>query len=191
VVIELQGNWRLGFAVDVHTVSSTHLGVDAYGHDIWDNVRSPMGELVYQLKYRQDRSVIPKIISLLEDSKGIDNFDLIIPIPPTDKTRPFQPVAEIASAIGARYGVPVRTDILSKAAGGPQLKNVSDPAARRELLGASLAVSNSVALRGKKVLLVDDLFRSGATLEVATEVLSKAGAGEVFVLTMTKTRSHR
>ena len=44
-------------------------------------------------------------------------------------------------------------------------------------------------ISGKNVLLLDDLYRSGATLTVATEVLLEAGAKSVVVLTLTKTRS--
>lgn len=38
--IELQGNWKKGFAYDVHTLASNYLGVDEQGHARWDNVRS-------------------------------------------------------------------------------------------------------------------------------------------------------
>ena len=43
-----------------------------------------------------------------------------------------------------------------------------------------------------KILLVDDLYRSGTTLRVATDLLKTTGKAEkVSVLTMTKTRSNR
>ncbi len=49
--IELRGNWKRGFACDVHTLDSIYLGVNEFGYDQWENVRSEMGELLYQLKY--------------------------------------------------------------------------------------------------------------------------------------------
>jgi competence protein ComFC len=58
-----------------------------------------MGELVYQLKYRQDKSNLPAIVALLDTIKGIEQFNYIIPIPPTDNSRAFQPVNEIALAL--------------------------------------------------------------------------------------------
>ena len=150
-----------------------------------------MGELVYQLKYRCDTTVLHRIVELLDKITGIELFDAIIPIPPTDKTRAFQPVTEIALALGERRGVTVRTDVLLKRAGGPQLKNVEDAEERKTLLLESLTIEKANAITGKNLLLVDDLFRSGATLAAATGLLRQAGARKVYVLTMTKTRSSR
>ncbi|SPR99559.1 hypothetical protein [Cupriavidus taiwanensis] len=55
-VRELHGNWDLGFALDKHTRSSIYLGEDAWGHAMFETKRSPAGEALYQLKYRQDWS---------------------------------------------------------------------------------------------------------------------------------------
>jgi competence protein ComFC len=123
--------------------------------------------------------------------KGIDQFDYIIPIPPTDARRAFQPVTEIALAVGQYYGVNVLPDFLRKKSGGPQLKNVDDPEKRADLLRQALYVHSDIAVAGCTILLIDDLYRSGATLTVATELLYGALARQVSVLTMTKTRSKR
>jgi predicted amidophosphoribosyltransferase len=192
MAIELIGNWKKGRAFDVHTLSSTYLGPNEQGHAQWDSVRSDMGELIYQLKYKNDRSKLEEIVRLLDKIKGVEQFDFLMPIPPTDKTRAFQPVTEIALALGKRREVNVLTDFLEKKAGGPQLKNIDDPEERKKILRESLRIATNHSIKGKSVLLVDDLFRSGATLEVATALLlNEAHASEVCVLTMTKTRSNR
>jgi predicted amidophosphoribosyltransferase len=189
MAFDLEGPWNKGKAFALHTLSSTYLGVDEFGHGRWENTRSDMGELVYRLKYQQDRSALPQIVELLDKIGGLETFDLFVPIPPTDKGRKFQPVGEITEALGHRRGVNVRTDILQKKPGGEQLKNVDDPVERERLLRESIYVENGGAVAGKRVLLIDDLYRSGATLAVATQALQKAGASYVGVLTMTKTRS--
>jgi len=51
---EIKGNWKKGLAFDLHTVASVYLGVDEYGHGRFDNTRSEIGELIYQLKYRSE-----------------------------------------------------------------------------------------------------------------------------------------
>lgn len=91
MVIDLEGNWKSGKAFDLHTVASTHLGTDEFGHDRWETTRSEMGELVYQLKYRFDQAAVAKIIALLDKISGIEKFDFILPIPATNKTRPIKP----------------------------------------------------------------------------------------------------
>ena len=191
MVISLQGNWRAGKAYDLHTVDSTYLGVDEFGHDRFDNQRSEMGELVYRLKYRSDRKAIAEIIGLLEEIKGIEKFDVIIPIPPTNKKRKFQPVGLIAQALGENRGVEVLQDCLVNE-GDEELKGITDPVARDDLLQKALQVTSNKKIAGRHVLLVDDLYRSGSTLRIATElVYGKGKAKDVCVLTMTKTRSNR
>ncbi len=98
----------------------------------------------------------------------------------------------IAVALGKHRNVPVITDALSND-GSSELKEITDPVARNELLEAALKLKpTGNKFEGKKVLLVDDLYRSGSTLRVATDLLYKQGkAGQVSVLTMTKTRSNR
>jgi competence protein ComFC len=191
MVFNLEGNWKSGKAYDLHTVSSTHLGVDEFGHDRFDNKRSEMGELVYQLKYRSDPATIDIIVKLLDGIGGIEKFDFLIPIPPTKKDRPIKPVELITAALGERRGVKVLDCLVN--AGSEELKGVTDPLARIDMLEEALSLRDiGKQVADKKVLLVDDLYRSGSTLRVATALLYKDGkAASVSVLTMTKTRSGR
>jgi predicted amidophosphoribosyltransferase len=192
MTIRIPGNWKKGFAYDIHTLDSVYLGVDDYGHDRWENTRSEMGELLYDLKYHGRAENVGKIVDMLNRYKGIEEMDAIVPVPSTNKNRRIQPVLEIAKELGRRVAVPVLENLLFKRSGGPELKNVNDPQERKQLLKNSLYLSDGYDVSGKNVLLIDDLYRSGATLSVATEMLyEKAGVEDVFVLTMTKTRSNR
>lgn len=192
MTIEIIGNWKKGFAYDEHTLSSYYLGPDQFGHDRWETERTEMGELVYQLKNKNDKSAVGKIVDLLEKYKGIENFDAIIPVPSTKKNRAYQPVDEIAIELGKRNGVEVLVGLLTKETGGQELKNVDDPDKRKELLKDAISLSDDSDISGQNVLLLDDLYRSGSTLSVATDILlEKAKVESVSVLTMTKTRVKR
>ena len=99
---ELRGEWKQGFALDVHTTGSTFIGHNEYGHPEFDTTRSPLGELLYRLKYKRDTSVIEEIADtgaeFIKASKiGID---AIVPMPPSN-VRSIQPVLQIAKALGA------------------------------------------------------------------------------------------
>ena len=73
----------------------------------------------------------------------------------------------------------------------PQLKNTFDLDERARLLEGLHAVDRSVT-SGKSVLLFDDLYRSGATMNAITTELYEAGeVADVFALTITRTRRHQ
>ena len=188
----LDGNWKTGFAYDLHTLSSEYLGQDEYGHDRYNNTRSEMGELVYQLKYRHDETVVGKIVDLLQKINGLEKMEAIIPIPPSNKNRTNQPVFSIASELGKRLKTLVYLDFLAKTDGAIELKGINEQDKRAEHLESTMYIANNYNLIGKKVLLIDDLYRSGSTLTLATNLLyHNVKVEDVYVLTMTKTRSNR
>jgi len=187
---ELIGNWQWGSAYDIHTIHSEHY-VDNSGQNRWNNTRSEMGELVYQLKYKNDKLATKNIVSLLlKGYTGLEAVDIIIPVPPS-KQRSFQPVYEICQELGASINVPVLYDLLSKVTGTKELKGVESLDERYKLLQSSMSIQSRHNLKGKSVLLIDDLYRSGATLRATTELLHSIEIRNVYVLTMTKTRSKR
>lgn len=189
--IELKGNWKKGFAYDVHTLDSVYIGADEQGYDHWETTRSEMGELVYQLKYQGDTSTLNKIIDLLGIFKGLDTMQAIVPVP-ASKKRNIQPVYLIATALGNKLGTPVFLDALEQTANGQELKNITDPNERESVLRERIKWTQKYNFTGQNILLIDDLYRSGSTLKIATEVLyQQAKTKGVFVLTMTKTRKKR
>lgn len=189
--IELVGNWKWGSSYDIHTISSEKY-VDQYGHDRWNNTRSEMGEFVYQLKYQSNRAMVENIIDLiLKRYTGLNTVDAIIPAPPS-KARKFQPVFDIALELGRKLDIQVYLDLLGKNMGSQELKSIENPDERQKALIESMYIDNNHNIVEKNILLVDDLYRSGSTLTVATDLLySKADVKNVYVLTMTKTRSKR
>lgn len=191
---KLEGNWEIGLAFDIHTLSSEYLGQNEYGYDMYDSTRSEMGELVYQLKYKHDSTTVHKIVDLLQGIKDLDleQIDFIIPIPPSNINRAEQPVFSIATEFGRRFNIEVCLDVLAKSKGSKELKNITNPDERQEALKNYIFIDKHYDLSGKKVLLIDDLYRSGATLRVATDLLySEEQVERVHVLTMTKTRINR
>jgi len=187
---ELHGEWKQGFALDVHTTSSTFVGHNEYGHPEFATARSALGELLYRLKYKQDANVIEEIVDtlseFLKDWKIV--VDSIVPMPASNIRR-NQPVLEVAKALGKKLGVPVCDNCVSKVKQTPQLKDVYDYEERRKMLEGAFAVKLDQTA-DKSLLLFDDLYRSGATMNaVARELIRTGEAKEVFVLALTHTRS--
>jgi len=153
-----------------------------------------LGELLYRLKYEADQSVLSDILDtvveyLTHSWRIVQILDLIVPVPPSDTNRRSQPVLEIVRGIGSRTGIPVLAEALVKVKQTLQLKNVYDYQRRVDLLGDAFT-SQRALVQGKTVLLFDDLYRSGATLSSATNVLYNQGkAAKICVLALIKTRS--
>jgi len=187
----LFGNWVAGIALDVHTVSSTPIGPNEQGRMQFNTVRTEIAELLYRLKYLGDQTAAQDIImttaGFLRPRRA--RFDLIIPVPASN-VRVVQPVLVLARGVGQLLECPI-VECVTTTRPAIQLKNVTDPERRKELVRGLYAVERNHTA-GKNVLLFDDLFRSGSTLNANADVLLQHGqAASVRVLTITRTRSNQ
>jgi predicted amidophosphoribosyltransferase len=188
----LPGPWKAGYALDLHTLSSTLVGYNEWGHEVFDTKRSDLGDLLYRLKYRSEKATIPVIVETVVEFIRAQawEIDLVVPVPPS-RRRTFQPVLALAESIAKTLGMQYCGDCVVKVHETPQLKNIYDLSERSKVLKDAFTVSRSAMVR-KKVLLFDDLYRSGATLrEVASALADNAGVQDLYVLTLTMTRARR
>ena len=112
----LRGPWNEGYALDVHTRSSTFLDYDQFGHARFDTMRSPVGELLYRLKYRHDHAAVGPLVDTIESFLGKvwkPPIDAIVPVPPS-VARKNQPVHLVATALSDRLKIPVCTSCVTK-----------------------------------------------------------------------------
>jgi competence protein ComFC len=186
----ISGRWHSGFALDLHTTSSEVHGHNAYGHPRFETNRSEIGELLYKAKYHSDKTVIPAIAETV--GSFVESFlpamDLIVPVPPSTPRRE-QPLILIAQALAEKIKVTLSEDCVWKARETPQLKNADDYDQRWRLLDGAFEV-DPASTADKTLLLFDDLYRSGATLNAITSALyDKGRAKNIFALTITRTRS--
>lgn len=191
----LIGNSAEGWALDFHTSESRRI-TDESGNIIeWETKRPLIAEELYRLKYWREQYRVERVAKIaaefLDKYKSKWQLNLIIPIPPSDTTRKFQPVYEIAKSIGQRVALPVDFDTLKKLKPTSELKNIEEPEKRKEILKDAFSI-DAEALMGKNMLFFDDIYRSGETLKAACRVVINQGkARNVYVLTITKTRSKR
>lgn len=191
--IQLSGPWDEGFSLDFHTINSQYLGDDAYGHHQFDTTRTPIGELLYRLKYGSDKTAIKTLgqvaAEFIENHNW--NFNLIVPVPPSRSGRHFQPVPLLSDEIARLLGWDSCPDCITKTKGTDELKSIYDYQERLIQLKNVYTVATEKTM-GKNVLVIDDLYRSGATLEAVVIALRELGkVGDVFTLTFTRTRSNR
>jgi competence protein ComFC len=180
------GPWTEGYALHIHMLNSNFVGYDQNGHPRFDSLRSPIGELLYKLKYQQDKTAVEQ---LAEAAEGFlktwkPPIDAIVPVPPS-LVRRNQPVLAVAEALAERAHIPLWTTCLSKIKKTPQLKDIFEYDKRTEALKDAFAVAPEQTA-GKTLLLFDDLYGSGATVSHIAEVLkNQGGAKAVYLLTLT------
>lgn len=190
---QILGRWDYGVALDLQTRTSIHTGWDN-GKATFRNERSPIGELMFRLKQRSDLSVAPEIVEVavhyLQALERVLGFAMLVPVPPSNLFRPFQPVMVLAEGIGRGLGIPVVACLETTRACDP-LKNIRAKGKRLAMIDGLYRVDSTLT-EGQKILLFDDIYRSSTTLNAVADVLLDHGhARNLYALTITKTRVHR
>ena len=189
---KIRGPWAEGYVLDLHTISSIVIGYNEFGHAQFDTQYSEIGALLNRLKYHNDRSTLDELIVAAVSfirSWQIE-FSTIVPVPPTKTYRTFQPVLALAGEIANQCKVPMLKSAIRKAKQIPELKNVYDAEERKRLLKGAFE-ANADVINGQDILLVDDLYRSGATMSAITEGLLASGASNVYAFAFTQTRTKK
>lgn len=187
---KLDGNWKAGWALDLHTISSVK---NANGG--FDNTYTDIGYALNQLKYHHSIEQLNylgnQLIRFMNTRMVTPYLDVILPVPPSNQ-RDIQPVYEIAYLLAQGINKKIDFNFLLKNRSTSQLKSMQDPEERERELSGVFSLENPTIYQGKKVLLVDDLYRSGSTLKEITRVLYEQGeVSNVYVVTLTKTRVNR
>ena len=172
----LTGSWQTGWALGFHS----HIS----GSD-WS--RSGVGELTYRLKYESDTTVLPALIQqtldLFQSHPELGQADVLIPVP-SSRERKVDPVRSYCDALAGKMGLQVLSVVAKTRQTQPQ-KGMKTLAQKRANVAGAFSICGEV--KGKRILLVDDLFDSGATLEEITRLLLNHCAKQVNVLTLTRT----
>jgi len=121
-------------------------------------------------------------------SEILAGADLLVPVP-LHWTRLFQrrynQAVLLAQAIRSAGGPPVAADWLVRRRRTPMQGHLG-PAARERNVRGAFAVRSARSFAGKRVVIIDDVMTTGATVEECARVLKRAGAASVDVLTVAR-----
>ncbi len=122
----------------------------------------------------------------------LNGADLIIPVPlhpSRERERGFNQAALLARALSRLSKLPLDEHSVVRRVQTERHRAGMDARARRESVADAFAVRHPDAIKGKRVLLIDDVFTTGATVSACAAALRAAGAESVCVLTIARASS--
>ncbi len=147
-------------------------------------------EAIHLFKYGRQRVMIGYLGGFVEDAaaKWFGGSTLVVPVPLHRKRfrqRGFNQSLFLAERAAGSLGVRLSIDALARTRHTrPQVD--LDPSERERNVKGAFAVTRPSEIKGEAVLLVDDVYTTGATVNECARVLKKAGAGSVRVLTVSR-----
>lgn len=144
---------------------------------------------IYRFKYRNRREYAAFFGEQTAEYlgafiKSVDP-DCLVPIPLHRRrlnVRGYNQAECLAKEIGRQLGIPVREDLLKRVKNTRPLKNLNPLERQNNMKKAFLIDSNDVKLR--VIILIDDIYTTGATMDEAAKVLRRAGVEKVYCITL-------
>ena len=154
--------------------------------------RDGLQPLLHKLKFDNNLNVLPALKKILDDVSGreeilklLDGVDFAVPVPlhaERLKERGFNQTEKIFEEFLAKKNIPLK-EILIRRVATPKLYKFGR-AERQEILKGAFAAKEIMNLRGKKILIVDDIFTTGTTVSECAKVLKELGAEKISVLAL-------
>ena len=149
-------------------------------------------EIIHRYKYSRQLWFEPFLADLLlREALPVlreQNWDFIVPVPlhPTkEREREFNQAERLASHLSAATKISMNTQLLRRV-----LPTLTQTRLTKEQRAANIkgafAIRNGAKLNGERIILLDDVFTTGATTSACAKILRQAGAGDVCVWTVAR-----
>lgn len=149
-------------------------------------------DAIHQFKYGRNITTGAALACFLANFDFADMdlslFDAIVPVPLHIKRlreRGFNQSLILANALGKKYGLDVDFSLLKRRKLTLTQTGLNKREREKNISGAFLAV-RPARIRGRNLILVDDVYTTGATINECAKTLIKAGASQVAVLTLAR-----
>ena len=129
------------------------------------------------------------LLAKTASQEPLNECSMIIPVPLHPKrlrSRGFNQASVLAQALSKRIQIPLDEVSLLRVSASEKYRAGLDVKGRRDTVAGAFEVPHPRMIAGEQILLVDDVFTTGATVSACAEVLVAAGAKAVFVLTLAR-----
>ena len=154
------------------------------GIALWQYTKS-MKQSIHRFKYDNKREYADFYIEEILKHYGtwIESLqvDAIIPVPlhrSKQRSRGFNQAELLAKGIGKALQIPVETKVVERYR-KTKVQNVLNDTERKNNVKKAFKIAGNV-VKLKKVLLVDDIYTTGSTIDAIAEVLKEAGVEQVY-----------
>ena len=152
----------------------------------------PVRRLLQQFKYEQAIWLRADLAELLAAcvyaDMDADSFDLVVPVPLYPgrlRRRTYNQAALLAKELSRRIGVPFMNHVLSRTRDTSTQTELNAREREQNVAGA-FSVDKEAWVKGRRLLLVDDVMTTGATLNACAHALKAAGTADVQALTVAR-----
>jgi len=147
--------------------------------------------MISSLKFNGSLIGLATLAHLARNSEAIKNLttpDMILPVPLHKKRlrqRKFNQAGLLASNCFPELQRIIRTDVLFRSRQTQPQTGLSGKE-RRKNLSKAFSLKKTPEVKGKNILLIDDVFTTGSTVNECAKVLRKAGAKQIEVFTLAR-----
>lgn len=142
--------------------------------------------------YRTDGLILAKYMAeclLKNECSGILNTDIIVPIPISvkkEKKRGFNQTAVLSETLSIELGIDYCPDVLKRVKNTVPQSKLTGLERKYNVMNV-FEFNDKYFIKGKNILLVDDIFTTGSTIEECARILMYAGADKVYFITLART----
>jgi len=151
-------------------------------------IRECIHNFKYNGRFSLERFFKNLLIEFAEKYIDMCRYNWLIPVPLhriRHRERTFNQSAILASYLSKRFNIPVlKNNLLRTRLGKPQVTLPKNK--RLKDINNSFKIKRPLLIKDKSVLLIDDVFTTGATVNECSKILKKAGANLVEVLTLAR-----
>jgi competence protein ComFC len=154
--------------------------------------RGPVLEAIHRYKYRRqlwfEEFLAALLLAEAVPALNAADWDWLIPVPlhpVKEREREFNQAERMARRLSKAAGIPLETRLLRRVR-ATRTQTLLTRSERMENMRQAFALRPSVSLKGRRCLLVDDVFTTGSTTSACAQVLRQAGAATVAVWTVAR-----